>query len=31
VSTERAQFAISDRRTLLAGLPARPFAAVASL
>jgi hypothetical protein len=31
VSTERAQFAISDRRTALAGLPARPFAAVASL
>jgi TRAP-type uncharacterized transport system substrate-binding protein len=31
VSTERAQFAISDRRTLLAGLLGRPLAAVASL
>ena len=31
MSTERAQFAISDRRTLLAVMPTRPFAAVASL
>jgi hypothetical protein len=31
VSAERAQFAISDRRTALAGLQPRPFAAVASL
>ncbi len=31
MSIERAQLTISDRRTALAGLPARPLAAVASL
>ena len=31
MSIERAQSALSERRNLLAGMPARPFAAVASL